>query len=138
MRHLLILALCVAPKFSALETRDRVVLRAQPTSRVIADASGTTRTDLSVAESEQNRLLIVDRNGRFYWASRGDRELTHVQSGPYHFFIDMRAGDYVKIVDQRKLSPGFQSNGPDIQYLEHITSGLTSLTYWGNSDRFDP
>jgi hypothetical protein len=150
MRHLLILALCVVPKFSAPEvrarsapeTRDRIVLKAQPATRVIADASNATRTDLSVSEAEQNQILIMERNGRYYWTSRAgpgeDRELTHVVSGAYHFFIDVRGGGYVKVVDQRKLSPGFTSTGPDIQYLEHITNGLMTLTYWGNSDRFEP
>jgi hypothetical protein len=136
MRLLLILALCAAPQL--VDAQERVVLRARPVSRVISEAASAKRSELPVAERDQNQLLTVERDGRYFWASREDRELQHVFSGIYHLYIDPRGGGYVKILDQRHLTPGFKVVGPDIQYLEHVALGLTTLTYWGSSTYFDP
>jgi hypothetical protein len=136
MRFLLTLLLCVWPGLAAAQ--ERVVLRAAPASRVTGNAQGAIRSVLRGAEREKNQILIVERDGRYFWASREDRELTHVESGLFHLYIDQRGGGYVKVLDQRGMSSDLKFDGPDLQYFEHVAAGLSTITYWGQFTRFDP
>jgi hypothetical protein len=71
-------------------------------------------------------VLIVERDGQYYWSSREGRPLYHTRSGIYRLFIDLRGGGYVKL------------DGTSGEYYEHLTMGLGPITYWGQARHFEP
>lgn len=101
------------------------MLRGYPTTRVDASAANSRRVVLSAAEREQAAILIVERGGRYFWASRGDREVVRTTSGIFHLFIDPMSGSTVKV----------QSGSG--QYFETVSTGLTTITYFGKAARLD-
>ncbi len=112
------------------------VLSVRPTVKVESNAASTQRFQLSDAEQEEFRVVITTRDGRYYWISREGRELIHHRSGVFHYFIDPTGGGYVKVVDTGLLPESLRDPGPRVQYLEHVTLGLHTITYWGASEDF--
>ncbi len=114
----------------------QTVLSARPTVKVESNAASTQRFQLSDAEQEEFRVVITIRDGRYYWISREGRELIHHRSGAFHYFIDPTGGGFVKVFDTGFLPESLRDPGPRVQYLEHVTLGLETITYWGASEDF--
>ncbi len=114
----------------------QTVLSARPTVKVESNAASTERVQLSDAEQEQFRLVIKTRDGRYYWMSREGREVIHHASGAFHYFIDPTGSGYVKVFDTGLVPEFLRDPGPRVQYLEHVTLGLGTITYWGATDDF--
>lgn len=114
-----------------LEAQERVVLKGEPTIKIESGPKGACRDMLNESQRRQYRVVIVERDGRYYWKSRENRELTRVGSGSqYTYFIDPRGGGYVKVVSQGAVTGA--------QYFEHLSLGLATLTYWGEALHFAP
>ena len=90
------------------------------TSLVSSDENGTKKRVLNRGEATKNRLLVTIVNGKFYWASRGNRHLEMHQSGAFTYLYE-GPGAYIK----------FARVGNKIVYLEHANLLLSTLTYWG-------
>ncbi len=116
----------------------RVVLDALPDSRVIASAVELREREvLTLATREQNRVTIVWDGENYRWASRENRVLISnpPRSGIFHVFVDPTGGGWIKVLDQRELPDLLRLDGPDVQFYESVSDGLTVLTYWGSSPR---
>jgi len=95
-------------------------LEGLPTSLVSSDENGTEKRVLNTGEATKNRVLVTVLNGKFYWASRGNRQLEMHQSGAFTYLYE-GPGAYIK----------FARVGNKIVYLEHANIFLSTLTYWG-------
>lgn len=105
---------------------ERIVLRAQPSSFSSCSRESCNREPLTPAEGREAQVLIVERDGKYYWASREERQLYHTRSGIYRLFIDLRGGGYVKV------------DGTSGEYYEHLPVLLGPITYWGQAEHFEP
>jgi len=128
-----LLCLTLAPPVGA-----QLVLDASPTIKVESGEARTTRFVLSKKEQMEYRVTLVRREGRYYWASRENRELVHSAAGAFHYFIAPGGAGYVKVLDTRLLPESMRSSGPRFQYMEHLSIMLGTITYWGTSDKFAP
>lgn len=126
-----LLTLLLAVDAAAAET---VVFSALPSSRVSSTDTSTKREMLTADKQKEYRLVITKRDGKYYWASRENRELYYTLSGVFHIFIDLRGGGYVKIFDRKLL----REAGPNFGYLEHNHLWLDTITYWGDGSAFEP
>lgn len=75
-------------------------------------------------------VVIEKRDGKYYWLSRDNRELRYAVSGAFHLFTEVKGNGYIKVL-------GMQNAG-GFEYMEHMHTGLTGMTYWGSARRFDP
>lgn len=118
---------------------ERVVLRGQPSTVTSCSKSGCKHESLSEAEGREAQVLIVERDGKYIWASREGRELHHTVSGMFHLFIDLQGGGYVKVLDQRNTPKDALTRfqGAEVQYYEHLTITLSPMIYWGEAASFD-
>ena len=129
--------------FGATEAicQERVVLRGLPTSVVASGPDTTSRDVLGDSKKQELGLLIVERDGRYFWESRANRELTRIRSGNLVIFLDPRGGGYVTVLNQIGI-PDDQRHPNytrvDVAYSEHVRTHLGSLTYWGEAQRYDP
>lgn len=115
----------------------RVVLDATPTVRIDSDPEHTRRTVLSGPARLEGRVLVVEREGRYYWATRQNRELLRAPSGgAAHYFIDPTGGGYVKVVDVRGM-PGPKRTAA-FEFYEHVGLGMGTITYFGTAKTFEP
>jgi hypothetical protein len=116
----------------------QLVFDGVPTVKVESGERKTTRFVLSKKERMESRVTIVRREGRYYWASRENKELMRVVSGAFQYFISREGTGYVKVLDSHLLPTSMRPAGPRFQYMEHLPIMLGTITYWGASDKFDP
>lgn len=117
---------------------NEAVIAAEPFSRVTSAASDTAREKLSSSEAKKNALVISKIGSEYIWATRQSRKLEYVQSGAFHLFIDPRGGGYVKVFDQHALPDAMRQLGPRFRWYEHVSTGLETITYWGETNAFQP
>jgi len=79
---------------------------------------------LSDEQKDKSRVLITKQGGKYFWATRENKEFFPVVSGIYIFYISPGAG-YVKI------------NTVTNEYFEHMSLGLNTFTYWGNAEKLN-
>jgi hypothetical protein len=120
MKILLAFCLLVIPVFAA----DEVIFEGLPSVRMDADGKESVRVDLSEQGSRKYACRIVARKKKFYWASRGDRELIRSDSGDYSYFISPEGTGFIKVA--------LVKGGP-FEYMEQLTTGLKTVTYWGKT-----
>ena len=116
---------------SVISAEERDIFYGLPTIKYEVSIDGNQETKLSSAESLKNEVRIVKIGQDYVWKSRGNRKLIYSYSGhgDFHYFIDPTNGGYVKI---NVLSSG------KVAFYEHISLGLATVTYYGNSEVFNP
>lgn len=135
-----VLVLLLTTDITQAVCQEQVVLRGIPTSQVSSGPDGTEREVLTASRRQEASLLIVKRDGRYFWASREDCELTASVSGIFVVFTGLTCHGYIKVLDQRDTPDDsiIRFDGPDIQYMEHLHSMFLTITYYGDAVRFDP
>ena len=134
MKWIVPLALLLAAPLAA-QAESTVALYGSPLVKIESGQDGTELVSMSPSQRQEFHVGIVKRDGRYFWSTREDRELLHTQSGAYHLFIDPLGGGYVKVEVTSLLLP--DSDTP-IRYIEHLSLGLATLTYWGTAEAFAP
>jgi hypothetical protein len=132
-----ILAFVAATMLLVTPAAAQNVLDAEPTVRNDSSEDAATRHVLPPVERAKNRAIIIKRDDKYFWASRGGRELVHHASGAFDYFIEPGGSGYVKVFDSHSMPTDLRPKGPRYQYMEHVTIMLYSITYWGSTDRLD-
>ena len=96
-------------------------LEGSPTVRVDTTVDGTKRRALTAKEANLNGLSIRVLNGRYFWTSRQDEELTLTTSGEFTYLTTAKPGRYVRL---RRINDRFT-------YVEHVDMDSGSVTYFG-------
>ena len=101
---------------------DEVVFEGQPQVRIDSDGHETKK-----AEFSKEAVCRVEKHGRHYvWASRDNRRLDRVDAGDFVYYISLEGSGYVKVRQKPGPSGSFD-------YLEQLSTGLTTVTYWGKA-----
>lgn len=115
MRALLCLIL-----FAGLALPQNDIFVGTPQVRVVADGAKAERTDISKGADP----CRIARKGRGYvWASRGNRALNKSEAGDWVYFVSPEGSGYVKVYTGAASVP--------YEYVEHVTDGYRTFTYWG-------
>jgi hypothetical protein len=81
-----------------------------------------------------NLECIVSQIGdSYYWASRESIELVAIESGAFITFVAVNGAGYIKMV-KPEMKAAASLAGPtekQFDYVEHLTLGLRSVTYYG-------
>ena len=117
---------------------DEIVISGFPSSEVISSSDVAKRKVLSELNQKKHRLLITKLNGKYYWASRENRELIHTESSDIHVFVDIKGGGYIEIYDQSGDSDLLRESGLPVLYKEHVRLYMGNITYWGGANLFFP
>lgn len=128
----LLLVLSTSPAYgqAALVFQGRPLVRIGEGGLGIKDG---TRESLSPAEAEQYRCLIHTKGGKYYWASRENKELVRTVSGTFETFMARDGSGYVRIIRSgHKSSAALMSEtATKYDYVEHLLIGLVTITYFG-------
>jgi hypothetical protein len=114
----------------------RVVFEGEPLKRVESSFEGTSSIDLEREDAFKARVRIVERSGRYYWQSRGMKEMTRSESGAYITYAAIDGSGYVRthipvMLDLREHLPE-ERRDREIGYTEHLLIQFASITYFGN------
>lgn len=96
-------------------------LEGSPTVRVDTTVEATTRRSLTNTESSEHGLSIRVADGRYFWASRSNEELTLRTADGFTYLTTTSPGRYVRLtrINDR------------VTYAEHVEIGTRSVTYFG-------
>ncbi len=101
-----------------------IIFEGIPTKMIVSGLDVNKETHLTNQQKNKSRVLITKRGKDYFWASREDKQLIPTVSGIYLFFIAPGSG-YVKISTATN------------EYIEHMSLGLATFTYWGNTVKLD-
>lgn len=115
---LVVIFLLTFPTDSHSEDKKIEVL-GTPSVKVESFLDETTRHELTEKQMRKYQLTISEVGGKFYWESRGQREMLKNVSGVYIIYVSPKGSGYVKVSTLNNF------------YIEHIHQGLNTITYWG-------
>jgi hypothetical protein len=113
-----ILLLTISVESSYSEDR-KLTTMGFPVSKIESNQNQTKRYELTKNQTKEYQVVISEFEGRFYWESRNKLELIKTISGIYTNYVSPTGSGYIKV------------STLDNTYLEHINSGLGTITYWG-------
>ena len=113
---------------------ERIVFAGTPTVNVESASHTSNRVELPQQDQTEYRLPITIRDGKYYWASRENKELIHFRSGAFDWFVAPGSG-YIKVVDRTYL---LKEDGPRYLYMAHMTLLLSTIPSWGTGEQFQP
>lgn len=130
--------LCVAFG-QANAQRSTTVFEGFPTKKVESAFVDTRTEALTKNQSFEYQVRVLERNGKYYWASREMRQLLRSESGPYITFHAVDGSGYIRIYqdfmyEMMKQLPEEQRK-QEIGYVEHLVIQFGSVTYYGNRSR---
>lgn len=113
-----------------------VTFEGRPLRKVEVSFTDVLPAALTPDEAFKFSVRILERRGRYYWASRDMREMTRHESGAYVTFTAIDGSGYVRVgvpmmLDLRDRLPDEQRR-KEIGYTEHLLTQFASITYFGN------
>jgi hypothetical protein len=95
---------------------------------------GVFRAPVELAQEEQatHKVLITKKDDKYYWTSRENRELRKFESEAFVTYWTLDGSGYVRIGNQEwKNKMRVKYPQYNFDYVEHMTIGLGSLSYFG-------
>jgi hypothetical protein len=121
-----LISFCFLVELGQAET---IVFEGTPLIKNSASAEGTNNEQVQGEDQTNYKLIITKEGNEFIWFSREKKKLKHVKSGAFDYFVNLDGSGYIKITKAE--------NGKYL-YLEHMSIGLQTITYWGISEKFEP
>lgn len=129
MPRILLLLLC-ATLLTGAAPDETAVFTGIPTVRVDTAGLDPDARRLTPEDGKKYQCRVVARKKKYYWASRGDKELIRSDAGDFTYFISPEGTGYIKIF---KGVPGGNAPHSLFGYMEQLSSGLKTVTYFGKS-----
>ena len=111
------------------------VFRGRPSVKV--SEGGIERLPESLSrEKAINVECVISRIGEdLYWASRENVPMVAVDSGAFIVYIAATGAGYVKVIkpEMKEVASLMGATEEKFDYVEHITLGLRSVTYYGKT-----
>ena len=114
----------------------RVVFEGRPVAKVEANFEEVQRTELRADKAFEYAVRIVQRQGRYYWASREMKRLIRHEAGAYITYVAIDGTGYVRTFIPMMLAMrdqlSLEQQSREIGYTEHLLTQFASITYFGN------
>jgi|SRR5690606_29075490 hypothetical protein len=114
--------------------QEKVVFEGQPTSTAWVGPAVADRRSLTDDESKEFVVRIVENGGRYFWATRGMKELRRVVDEGFITYQAVDGRGYVRVrtaASASQVSAASQHTRPAVEYVEHLVMELGSITYYG-------
>lgn len=133
-----LLAVARLPSLVAQEpsTNGTVVFEGTPRKKVEVAFLGAREEKLNSDQSFEFQVRILERNGKYYWATREMRELKRIEGPTYITYLELRGAGYIRTFQpfvyemMKKLTP--EQRKEEIGYVEHVVLQFSSITYFGD------
>ena len=142
MLMLAVLLFIISISLTGADYHEIEVFVGHPTVRVMA--AGVAGKNLkgkiplekiSPEKKEEFACVIVKRGNKYFWKSRDGYEVHKRLWGTYTEFRRLDRLDYVRIANpnirDNSLVDTLMYSGSGHHYVEHLTTGLASVNYWG-------
>jgi hypothetical protein len=109
------------------------VFKGTPTIRYGIEQDDVKKAKLTGNTSFENVCHIVRKGNDFYWKSRNYERLLlldHGAGSSAYYFVSIKGAGLIKIIDLS--TTGLK----EVEYMEQVSTLLTSITYCGDADYF--
>lgn len=100
---------------------DATALEGSPTVEVETTVDATRRLVLNAEEAGKHGLRISLLDGRYFWSSHQNEELTPRTSGEFIYLMTSTPGQYVRLTRVKDR----------LTYVEHMEVGGRTVSYFG-------
>lgn len=78
---------------------------------------------------------IKEVDGKFFWETRGNKQLQVIDSGAFITFLATDGSGYVRLIKPslKEAASVMSKTEKSFDYVEHLNLGLRSVTYYGKS-----
>jgi hypothetical protein len=116
-------------------SQSRTVFAGVPAIKIQEAGLGRAPLELERAEAVKWACVISEIGGKFYWASRENRELTRQTSGSFITYVAVDGSGYVRVIgpDAKQRAASMSATEAEFDYVEHLLIGLQSVTYYGHT-----
>ena len=128
-----LVALAMFADSNPMVAQATTVFKGRPEIKVVERA---LNRDAGPVPQEQapNLECIISRIGdRYYWATRENKEMVAIESGAFITFIAIEGAGYIKVIkpEMKGVASLMGDAEARFDYVEHLTIGLSSVTYFG-------
>jgi hypothetical protein len=117
-------------------TQSRTVFRGVPEVKISEGGYDRLVENLKRSEAINLTCVVSQIDGKYYWASRENRELVRREAGAFITYIAPDGSGYIRLI-----APGSKENASlmsdaeaKYDYVEHLLVGLRSVTYYGRAE----
>ena len=77
--------------------------------------------------------VIKEKDGKFYWESRGNKPLLKIDSNAFVIFLAVDGSGYVRVLkpEFKQAAASISATEKNYDYVEHLLLGLRTITYYG-------
>ena len=77
--------------------------------------------------------VINEKDGKFYWETRGNKPLLKIDSNAFVIYVAVDGSGYVRVLkpEFKKAAASISATEKNYDYVEHMLLGLRTITYYG-------
>ena len=77
--------------------------------------------------------VIKEKDGKFYWETRGNKPLLKIDSNAFVIFLAVDGSGYVRVLkpEFKQAAASISVTEKNYDYVEHLLLGLRTITYYG-------
>lgn len=127
-----VLSVALTARPAAAESR--TVFSGLPSVKISEGGVERVADDLPREKAVNLGCIISEIDGKYYWATRENREMLRIASGAYITYVAINGAGYVRVLDPKFKSAAGLVSETEVRfdYVEHILQGLVSVTYYGS------
>ena len=99
--------------------------------------AGVERTSekIELSKSKSVSCVVKEIDGKFFWETRGNKPLLKIDSGAFITFFAVDGSGYIRVIKPslKDAASAMSNTEKNFDYVEHLTIGLRSVTYYGKS-----
>ncbi len=77
--------------------------------------------------------VIKEKDGKFYWETRGNKPLLKIDGNAFVIFLAVDGSGYVRVLkpEFKQAAASISATEKNYDYVEHLLLGLRTITYYG-------
>ena len=99
--------------------------------------TGVERTSekIELSKAKSVSCVIKEIDGKFFWETRGNKPLLKTENTAFITFLAVDGSGYIRVIKptQKEAASVMSITEKSFDYVEHLTLGLRSVTYYGKS-----
>lgn len=121
--------------YALADEKASIVFYGAPSVQIIEGGFDRVAGPIEPSKMDSAECIIQEIDGKYYWATRNRKPLLRVAAGAYITYISLDGAGYIRIIDPSLKPVGSQISKTDVMfdYVEHMTLGLRSVTYYGRA-----
>ena len=107
-----------------------------PTVKITEGGVERSAEKLDRATASTLFCVINEKDGKFYWETRGNKPLLKIDSNAFVIYVAVDGSGYVRILkpEFKQAAASISATEKNYDYVEHMMLGLRAVTYYGVSN----